>query len=136
MAKKVAKPAEPAAKTAKSKMTPEEKAAKKKARQEAIKNRPEGQRANSKTIDVFEGANGTKVVNYGYAIRKVGTLVTSVVYTADGEPLATSITLIPGTKVKAKKGHGTIVQGMAGVGKDKHQEEDFEDEDDTADDED
>ena len=43
----------------------EKKAAKRKARLEAIKNRPEGQRPNGKQIDVIETGNGV-VKNYGY----------------------------------------------------------------------
>ena len=42
------------AKETKKAMSEEEKAAKKKARMEAIKNRPAGQRCNSKQIDVIE----------------------------------------------------------------------------------
>ena len=44
-----------------------EKEAKKKARMEAIKNRPAGQRPNSKQIDVIEAGTG-KVLTFGYAV--------------------------------------------------------------------
>lgn len=113
--KKAAKAA-PVAPAVNAAMTPEEKAAKRAARKEAIKNRPAGQRPNSKQIDVIELENG-KVLNFGYAIRKVGTLVTSVAMDKDGNIVSTSVVLVPGTKVKAKKGHGTVVPGLAGDGK-------------------
>jgi len=90
-----------------------EKEAKRKARLEAIKNRPAVQRPNSKQIDVIEGANGTKVCNFGYPIKKrnvhVGVLVTSVSYDGKGNITGSSIEFVPGElTVKAKKGHGTI----------------------------
>ena len=56
----------------------EKKAAKRKARLEAIKNRPEGQRPNGKQIDVIETGNGV-VKNYG-----------------DGQVVSTSVTFVPG----------------------------------------
>ena len=55
------------AKETKKAMSAEEKAAKKKARMEAIKNRPAGQRCNSKQIDVIETENGT-VETWGYPV--------------------------------------------------------------------
>lgn len=93
-------------------MTAEEKAAKKKARLEAIKNRPAIQRPNSKQIDVIEGKD-TVVENYGYAIKQkkeyVGVLVTSVVKNKDGEILSSSVAFVPGKlTVKSKKNHGII----------------------------
>ena len=93
-------------------MTAEEKAAKKKARLEAIKNRPAIQRPNSKQIDVIEGKN-TVIENYGYAIKQkkeyVGVLVTSVVKNKDGEILSSSVAFVPGKlTVKSKKNHGII----------------------------
>lgn len=94
-----------------------EKAAKRKARMEALKNRPAGQRTNSKQVDVIELENGQKVMTYGYAIRKTGTLVTAVVLDAKGNVIGISTELVLGTKVKAKKGHGMIVPGLAGEGK-------------------
>lgn len=93
-------------------MTAEEKAAKKKARLEAIKNRPAIQRPNSKQIDVIEGKD-TVVENYGYAIKQKkeygGVLVTSVVKNKDGEILSSSVAFVPGKlTVKSKKNHGII----------------------------
>lgn len=94
-------------------MTPEEKAAKKKARLEAIKNRPAEQRPNSKSIDVIYGANGTKVTNYGHPVKVGGTymgvLVTSVVTDAEGNVIGTSTTFVPGElTIKSKKNHGNF----------------------------
>ena len=94
-------------------MTPEEKAAKKKARLEAIKNRPAEQRPNSKSIDVIFGANGTKVTNYGHPVKVGGTymgvLVTSVVTDAEGNVIGTSTTFVPGElTIKSKKNHGNF----------------------------
>lgn len=132
--KEAAKKAAPAKKT----MSAEEKAAKKKARLEALKNRPEGQRTNSKQVDVIEAGKG-KVVTYGYAIRKTGTLVTAIALNEKGEVVGVSTTLVPNTKVKSKKGHGTINPGVAGDKKSKEaaaeedidevEDEDEEDED-------
>lgn len=90
----------------------EEKAAKRKARIEALKNRPAVQRPNSKQIDVIEFGDGTKVMNFGYAIKNKeghrGVLITSVVCVND-QPTSTSVTFVPGNlMVKSKKGHGVI----------------------------
>ena len=128
MAKKVNKEAAkaaPAAKEAakKTKMTPEEKAAKRKARMEAIKNRPAGQRPNSKQVDIIDLGNGSKVLNFGAPVRKVGTLVTSVALDGEGNVVSTSVTLIPGVTVKSKKGHGTFKPGAPGMGKGSKAEE-------------
>ena len=92
----------------------EEKAAKRKARMEALKNRPAEQRPNSKQIDVIPTENGGCVKTYGYPLKAqgkhIGVLVTSVAYDAEGNVLNTSTSLVPGDlSVKAKKGHGTIV---------------------------
>ena len=137
--KKAAKPA--AAPVKKKVMSAEEKAAKRAARMEALKNRPAVQRTNSKQIDVIELEKG-KVLNYGYAIRKTGTLVTSVALDEKGNVVSTSVTFISGTKVKVKKNHGNILPGLSGEGKkgkgsddteevegDSEDEEDEEDED-------
>lgn len=137
--KETAKKAAPVKETA-NKMTAEEKAAKRKARLEAMKNRPEGQRTNSKQIDVIEAGKG-KVVTYGYAIRKTGTLVTAIALNAEGEVVGVSTTLVADTKVKSKKGHGYIQPGVAGEGKKskagKAEDEDIEDvEDEDEEDED
>lgn len=112
-------------------MTAEEKAAKKKARLEAIKNRPAIQRPNSKQIDVIEGKD-TVVKNYGYAIKQkkeyVGVLVTSVVENKDGEILSTSVAFVPGKlTVKSKKNHGIICSPKEK--KVKADDEDVEDDD-------
>ena len=128
MAKKEKKAAEAkAAKKEKKVMTPEEKAAKKAARMEALKNRPAEQRPNSKQIDIIKVSDTSVVKNYGYAIKNkeghVGVLVTSVVE-VKGEAVSTSVTFIPGNlAVKAKKGHGTI----GGVKTKKSKDEDDED---------
>lgn len=111
----------------KTKMTPEEKAAKRKARMEAIKNRPAGQRPNSKQVDIIDLGNGSKVLNFGAPVRKVGTLVTSVALDGDGNVVSTSVTLIPGVTVKSKKGHGTFKPGAPGMGKGSKAEEAEED---------
>lgn len=109
----------------------EEKAAKRKARMEALKNRPAVQRPNSKQIDVIECPAGI-IKNYGYAIKNrsgyQGVLVTSVVENKDGEVINTSVTFIPGNlTVKSKKGHGVITSPK--VKKDKDEEEDKDSED-------
>lgn len=98
-------------------MTAEEKAAKKKARQEALRNRPEGQRPNSKQIDIIELGNGGKVLNFGSPVRKVGTLVTSVAVDAEGNVVSTAVTLVAGVSPKVKKGHGSLVPKVPGMGK-------------------
>lgn len=144
MATKKTKPAKaaPAALAAKGNkkkvLTAEEKAAKKKARQEALKNRPEGQRPNSKQIDIIDLGNGGKVLNFGSPVRKVGTLVTSVAIDADGNVVSTAVTLVAGVSPKVKKGHGYLVPKVPGMGKkakgaqaeeDPEEDEDGEDED-------
>lgn len=128
-AEKKAAPAATAAPAKKAKMTPEEKAAKRKARMEALKARPAGQRPNSKQVDIIDLGNGAKVMNFGAPVRKVGTLVTSVAINSEGEVTSTSVTLIPGVTVKAKKGHGTFKYGAPGTGKGKGAEADEEEED-------
>ena len=98
----------------KKKVKDPEKEAKRKARMEALKNRPAEQRPNSKQIDIIKlDEEGKKVVkNFGYAIKNKegyrGVLVTSVLE-VEGTPVNTSVAFIPGNlTVKAKKGHGTI----------------------------
>ena len=103
-------------------------AAAKAKRLEALKNRPAIQRTNSKQIDVIEIEGSGKVLNFGYAIRKTGTLITSVALNPAGEIVSTSVTLIAGTKVKVKRGHGNVIPGLAGVGKDEKEDEDVDDE--------
>lgn len=94
-------------------MTPEEKAAKRKARLEAIKNRPAEQRQNSKSIDIIPGENGTKVTNYGHPVKvgrtHLGVLVTSVATDANGNVIGTSTTFVSGElTIKSKKNHGNF----------------------------
>ena len=91
-----------------------EKEAKRKARMEALKNRPAEQRPNSKQIDIIKLDEESKKVikNFGYAIKNKegyqGVLVTSVLE-VEGTPVNTSVAFVPGNlTVKAKKGHGTI----------------------------
>ena len=98
----------------KKKVKDPEKEAKRKARMEALKNRPAEQRPNSKQIDIIKfDEDGKKVVkNFGYAIKNKdgyqGVLVTSVLE-VEGTQVSTSVTFVPGNlTVKAKKGHGTI----------------------------
>ena len=98
----------------KKKVKDPEKEAKRKARMEALKNRPAEQRPNSKQIEIIKlDEEGKKVVkNFGYAIKNKdgyqGVLVTSVLE-VEGTPVNTSVAFVPGNlTVKAKKGHGTI----------------------------
>lgn len=129
--KKAAKKAEPAKKAAK--MSEEEKAAKKKARLEAIKNRPEGQRTNSKQCDVIETTKGV-VKTYAMPVKGFGVVLTTVAEDKDGNLVSTAITTLAGYTVKSKKGHGTLKAGVPGVGKKgkgaKEEEVDEDDEED------
>lgn len=114
-------------------MTPEEKAAKKKARLEAIKNRPAEQRPNSKSIDVIFGANGTKVTNYGHPVKVGGTymgvLVTSVITDAEGNVIGTSTTFVPGEiTIKSKKNHGNFSKPKHKKGQVEEEDSDEEEE--------
>lgn len=93
-----------------------EKAEKRAKMKERLANRPEGQRPNSKQIDVIEFEGG-KVMNFAAPVRKFGSLITSVVVDKDGNPISTSVTLIEGFKPKCKKGHGNLVPGTPGMGK-------------------
>jgi hypothetical protein len=130
--KKAAKKAEPAKKAA-AKMSEEEKAAKKKARLEAIKNRPEGQRTNSKQCDVIETTKGV-VKTYAMPVKGFGVVLTMVAEDKDGNVVSTAITTLAGYTVKSKKGHGTLKAGVPGVGKKgkgaKEEEVDEDDEED------
>ena len=93
-----------------------EKELKRKERLEKLKDRPAIQRPNSRQVDVIEG--GTyKVESFGYAIRKNGTLVTTVLLDKKGNPVSVTTQYVPGTKVKVKKNHGVIQPGVAGEGK-------------------
>ena len=103
-----------ASKSKKAAASVDEKAAKRKARMEALKNRPAEQRPNSKQIDVLDAGETGCVKNFGYPIKAkgvhIGVLVTSVAYDGNGNVLSSNVTFVPGDlTVKAKKGHGTIV---------------------------
>ena len=122
MAKKTTKRAEVSA---------EDKAAKKKARMEALKNRPAGQRCNSKQFDVIVTDNG-KVETYGYVVkvkgRSVGVYTTTIAYNSDGLVVSVSNSFIPGElTIKAKKGHGVITGQKPGKGSKVNEEEEEED---------
>lgn len=117
--------------TKETKVVDEAKAAKRKARMEALKNRPEGQRPNSKQIDIISIDNGA-VKNYGYAVKNKdgyqGVLVTSVLENKDGQVISTSVTFIPGKlTVKSKKGHGVICTAKSKKDKNIEESEDNED---------
>ena len=110
------------------------KAAKKKARMEALKNRPEGQRTNSKQCDVIETTKGV-VKTYAMPVKGFGVVLTTVAEDKDGNVVSTAITTLAGYTVKSKKGHGTLKAGVPGVGKkgkgakEEVDEDDEEDED-------
>lgn len=104
------------------------KAEKKAARMAALKNRPEGQRPNSKQIDVIPMGDKGEVVTYGMPVRKVGTLVTAIAKDAEGNVVGVSVTLVNGVSPKSKKGHGTLVPKVPGVKKGKGDVEEAEDE--------
>lgn len=117
----------------KKKISDAEKEAKKAARKEALKNRPAGQRPNSKQIDVIQGKD-TVVKSYGYPLKNKdgyqGVLVTTVLENNEGVILSTSTTFVPGKfTVKCKKGHGTITAPKKG----KHKDEDDVAEEETED---
>lgn len=117
-----------AAQQADSKKKAEDKAAKKAARMAALKNRPEGQRPNSKQIDVIPMGDKGEVVTYGMPVRKVGTLVTAIAKDAEGNVVGVSVTLANGVSPKSKKGHGTLVPKVPGVKKGKGDVEEADDE--------
>ena len=111
------------------KVKDEAKEAKRKARMEALKNRPAEQRPNSKQIDVIKINEKSEVRNYGYAVKNKegyqGVVVTSVLV-IDGKPTTSSVTFVPGNlTVKSKKGHGIICNPKSK--KDKEDAEDSED---------
>lgn len=116
---------------AKGKETDAEKTAKRAKRMEAIKNRPEGQRPNSKTIDVIQMENGSRVEVYAQPVRKFGVIITSVVIDADGNAISTSTTTLAGYRARSKKGHGTLSPGAPGTGKKDKAADEEEGEDDT-----
>ena len=99
-------------KDSKKKVNNADKDAKRKARMEALKNRPAEQRPNSKQIDIIDLGNGNVVKNFGYAVKNKegykGVLVTSVAMNGDSV-LSVGTTFVPGEfTVKSKKNHGTI----------------------------
>lgn len=126
--KKAEKKAQPVKENVKKDKKAEDKAAKKAARMAALKNRPEGQRPNSKQIDVIPMGDKGEVVTYGMPVRKVGTLVTAIAKDAEGNVVGVSVTLVNGVSPKAKKGHGTLVPKVPGVKKGKGDVEEAEDE--------
>ena len=98
----------------------EEKAAKRKARMEALKNRPAEQRPNSKQVDIIQVSENQVVKTYAMPVkvkhRSIGVLVTSVAI-EDGKVTSTSNAFIPRElAVKVKKGHGNIVAQKAAKG--------------------
>ena len=98
----------------------EEKAAKRKARMEALKNRPAEQRPNSKQVDIIKVSENQVVKTYAMPVkvkhRSIGVLVTSVAI-EDGKVTSNSNAFIPGElAVKVKKGHGNIVAQKAAKG--------------------
>ena len=131
--KKAAKKAEPAKKGDAKKM--DAKAAKKKARMEALKNRPEGQRTNSKQCDVIETTKGV-VKTYAMPVRGFGVVLTTVAEDKDGNVVSTAITTLAGFTVKSKKGHGALKAGTPGMGKKNKGVKEADDVDDDEEDED
>lgn len=132
MAKKVKEA--PVKESKKKAVSNSDKEAKRKARMEALKNRPAEQRPNSKQIDIIDFGNGNVVKNFGYAIKNKegykGVLVTSVAFAGDAI-VSTSTTFVPGElTVKSKKNHGTI---CAPKNKKKGAEVEDEDEEDSED---
>lgn len=114
-------------KGAKEKEKDPEKEAKRKARMEALKNRPAGQRPNGKQIDVIKISDNSEVQNFGYAIKTKkgaqGVLVTSVLV-VEGAPVNTSLLFVPGElAIKSKKGHGIITTPKSKKEKDTDEEE-------------
>lgn len=103
-----------------------EKEAKKQARKEALKNRPAGQRTNSKQIDVIDLGNRKVIKNFGYPVKSkkdyIGVLVTSVVMNGE-DVVSESVTFVPGKlTVKVKKEHGIICSPKVKKGKEEEEE--------------
>lgn len=131
--KKAAKAAAPA--TAGKKMSAEEKAAKRKARMEALKNRPEEQRPNGKQMDIIKIDEHNEVRKYAAPVkikgRSIGCLITTVAL-VDGQVVSVSEAFVPGeVVVKVKKGHGILT---AQKNKKNKGEEDAEEDDEEAED--
>lgn len=113
-------------------LTAEEKAAKRKARAEALKNRPEGQRPNGKQMDVIHISEKSEVRKYASVVKvkgkSLGCLITTVGL-VNGEVVSVAEEFVSGElTVKSKKGHGTLT-GQKHK-KAKGEEEDTEDEED------
>ena len=113
----------------------EVKEAKKAARKEALKNRPEGQRPNGKQIDVILAEDGTVLVKkYATPIkvkmRSIGCLVTTIGFDKEGNVTSVSEAFVPGNLVvKAKKGHGNLTAQKTKNKKGDSVEEEEDDED-------
>ena len=125
MAKETKTPAGKA--TPKGKVDPNSKEAKKAARMARLKERPEGQRENSKQVDVIPFDNG-QVVVFAAPVRKFGCIVTAIALDSDGQPVSVSVTPLGGFKPKTKKGHGQLVMGVPGVKKGKGAEDEEDEE--------
>ena len=115
------------------KMSAEEKAAKRKARMEALKNRPEEQRPNGKQMDVIKLDEHNEVRKYAAPVkikgRSIGCLITTIAL-VDGMVVSVSETFVPGEVVaKVKKGHGTLTAQKAKKNKGSDAEEDEDEED-------
>ena len=111
-------------------MTAEEKAAKRKARMEALKNRPEEQRPNGKQMDIIKIDDNNEIRKYAAPVkikgRSIGCLITTVALSGDNV-VSVSETFVPGELVvKVKKGHGTLVGQKSKKGSDQ-EESDEED---------
>lgn len=131
--KKEKKAAAATEKTEKKVMTTEEKAARKKARMEALKNRPEGQRPNGKQMDVIHISEKSEVRKYASVVKvkgkSLGCLITTVGL-VNGEVVSVSEEFVPGElTVKSKKGHGTLTGQKHKKGKSVNDEEDSDDDD-------
>lgn len=118
-----------------SKLTPEEKAAKRKARMEALKNRPKEQRPNGKQMDIIRVDENNEIRKYAAPIkvhgRSIGVAVTTVAL-VKGQVVSVAEAFIPGElMVKVKNGHGNIVAQKAS--KSKKGEEIDEEEEETED---
>lgn len=112
----------------------DEKLAKRKARLEALKNRPAGQRPNSKQMDIIDLGNGNVIKNYGYPVKNntghFGILITSVLFNGD-KVISNSTTFVPGNiTIKVKKGHGQISTPKSKKDKESEEDEDSEDSED------
>lgn len=134
MASKKEKKAAPAAAPAKGKMSAEEKAAKRKARMEALKNRPEEQRPNGKQMDVITIDEHNEIRKYAAPVkvkgRSIGCLITTVAL-VDGTVVSVSETFLPGSVVvKVKKGHGNLVAQKVKKSKDAESEDEEEEDED------